>query len=123
MLKPVIGECPICQHELHVTRLSCSHCDAELTGTFQLSKFNQLSKENLYFIELFIKNKGNIKQLEKELNISYPTVKKMLDEVIVQLGYVPEDEERLDHESILQQLAEGKITKDEAMKKLKEISR
>lgn len=123
MQKHVIGECPICKHDLFVTKLECTHCHTEISGQFQLSKFNYLSKEHLYFIELFIKNKGSIKQLEKELNVSYPTVKKMMNEVIADLGYTVDDEE--DEESqakkddILQQLADGKISSDEALKLLK----
>ncbi|MFA6801792.1 MAG: DUF2089 family protein, partial [Acholeplasmataceae bacterium] len=56
-------------------------------GDFTLSKFNYMNADKLYFIEIFIKNRGNIKAIEKELSISYPTVKKMLDEVISELGY------------------------------------
>ncbi|MFH5881446.1 MAG: DUF2089 domain-containing protein [Candidatus Izemoplasmataceae bacterium] len=121
MQRHVIGECPICKHDLFVTKLECTNCHTEISGQFQLSKFNYLSKEHLYFIELFIKNKGSIKQLEKELNISYPTVKKMLDEVIISLGYtvVDDEENNPKKDEILQQLADGKITSEEALKLLK----
>ena len=120
MQKHVIGECPICNHDLFVTKLECSNCHTKISGQFQLSKFNYLSKEHLYFIELFIKNKGSIKQLEKELNVSYPTVKKMLDEVIVQLGYtVTEEENDPKKDEILQKLANGEISSEEALKLLK----
>ena len=120
MQKHVIGECPICKHDLLVTKLECTNCHTEISGQFQLSKFNYLSKEHLYFIELFIKNKGSIKQLEKELNVSYPTVKKMLDEVIVHLGYTVEtDEDQAKKDDILQKLASGEINSEEALKLLK----
>lgn len=119
MLKEVIGQCPICSGELYVSKLSCHECNTEISGQFRLTKFNQLSKENLYFVEVFMKNKGNIKQIEKELNVSYPTVKKMLDEVIVQLGYTPEEDDKPDREAVLKQLADGEITKEEAFKLLK----
>ncbi len=122
MQKHVIGECPICGHDLFVTKLECSHCHSEISGQFQLSKFNYLSKERLYFIELFIKNKGNIKQLEKELKVSYPTVKKMLNEAIEALGYKVEEEEtdERDRDEILEKLAKGEISSEEALKLLKE---
>ena len=97
----VIGECPVCKSDLKVTKLSCTNCSTEITGDFTLSKFNYLSKENLYFIEVFIKNRGNIKQIEKELGISYPTVKKNLDEVIVSLGYQPNEEDKIKRSDIL----------------------
>lgn len=90
---PVLSVCPVCKHDLKVVKLHCDHCDTSVDGTFTLSKFNYLETEKLYFIEVFIKNRGNIKAIEKELNISYPTVKKMLDEVIVGLGYSVDDDE------------------------------
>ncbi len=118
MAKHVIGECPICGQDLYVTKLQCSNCHTEISGEFQLSKFNYLSKENLYFIELFIKNKGSIKKLEKELKVSYPTVKKQLSEVITALGYTDDDsDEPMDYEKdqVLQRLANGEISSQEAM--------
>lgn len=115
----VLGECPVCKSDLKVTKLTCTNCHTELKGNFKLSKFNYLSKDNLYFIEVFIKNRGNIKNIEKELGISYPTVKKMLDEVIVQLGYEVSPEEKKDREDIFKQLEKGEITAEEAAKLLK----
>jgi hypothetical protein len=115
----VIGECPICQSELKVTKLKCSNCHTEISGDFTLSKFNYLSLEHLYFIEVFIKNKGNIKQIEKELGISYPTVKKNLDEVIVHLGYQVDEEEKIKKDEIFMKLEKGEITPQEAAKLLK----
>jgi hypothetical protein len=112
----VINQCPICQGDLQVTELECKSCHTKLTGEFELSKFNHLGKENLYFIEVFMKNRGNIKMVEKELGISYPTVKKTLDEVIKALGYSIEPEEEVSEEisqinptDILKQLADGDI--------------
>ena len=115
----VIGECPICQSDLQVQTLKCGHCSTEIKGAFKLSKFNYLSKEHLYFIEVFIKNKGSIKQIEKELGISYPTVKKNLDEVIVSLGYEVSDEEKIKKEDIFAKLERGEISVLEAAKLIK----
>jgi hypothetical protein len=119
MIKNVIGECPICKGDLLVTKLKCNHCDTEISGSFQLSKFNYLSKEHLYFIEVFLKNRGNIKQIEKELGISYPTVKKNLDEVIVSMGYEIDEEEKANKEEIFKKLEKGEITASEAAKLMK----
>ena len=118
-MRSVIGECPICKGELEVTKLKCNSCHTELSGQFKLSKFNYLSKEDLYFIEVFIKNRGNIKQIEKELGISYPTVKKNLDEVIVSLGYKVDDEEEVKKDEVFKKLEKGEITAQEAAKLLK----
>lgn len=130
---PVLTTCPVCKHELNVVKLHCEHCDTEVTGIFTLSKFNYLETEKLYFIEIFIKNRGNIKAIEKELNISYPTVKKMLDEVIVGLGYsadydeeedIKEKENKKDlknqiKQTILEQIEKGQMTVNEALEALK----
>jgi hypothetical protein len=115
----VIGECPICGGDLIVSKLSCNHCHTELSGAFKLSKFNYLSKEDLYFIEIFIKNRGNIKQIEKELGVSYPTVKKNLDEVIAALGYTVDDKDDVDRADIFRKLENGEISALEAAKLLK----
>lgn len=115
----VIGECPICQSDLNVTTLQCVSCSTEIKGKFKLSKFNYLSKEHLYFIEVFIKNKGNIKQIEKELGISYPTVKKNLDEVIISLGYELSDEDKVKKEDVFAKLEKGEISASEAAKLFK----
>lgn len=130
-VNPVISVCPVCKHDLKVTKLSCDHCDTVIEGNFSLSKFNYLETEKLYFIEVFVKNRGNIKAIEKELNISYPTVKKMLDDVIVGLGYSldpeldneEEEKEKLDQKaskaSILEKIANKEISVMEAVEMLK----
>ncbi len=119
MIKNVIGECPICQSDLIVKKLQCTSCKTEISGEFQLSKFSYLSKEHLYFIEVFIRNKGNIKHIEKELGISYPTVKRNLDEVIVSLGYEVSNEEKANKNEIFIKLENGEITATEAARLMK----
>ena len=119
MIRNVIGECPICESDLIVTKLQCTNCKTEISGEFQLSKFNYLSKEHLYFIEVFIKNRGNIKKIEKELGISYPTVKKSLDDVIASLGYKVSDEDQIKKDEIFKKLEKGEITALEAAKLIK----
>lgn len=115
----VLSSCPVCSSNLEVKKLECSNCNTVIEGNFVLSKFNYLTSESLYFIEVFIKNRGNIKLVEKELNISYPTVKKMLDEVIVGLGYKVDDEEKIESASVLDKVKSGEISVDEALKILK----
>lgn len=124
---PVISECPICQSDLEVIQLKCTHCETEFKGTFTLSKFNYLDTDKLYFIEIFVKNRGNIKMIEKEMGLSYPTIKKMLDEVVEQLGYGENSEEtKVEKEEytgptrseILKQIDEGKLSVEKAAKLL-----
>lgn len=127
---PVMSECPVCNNDLEVKKLSCGHCGTEIDGLFTLSKFNYLSTEKLFFIETFVKNRGNIKAIEKELGYSYPTIKKMLDDVISDLGYSVDqkDEEILENEEpkktkieILNMIDSGEISVEEATKLLAKI--
>ena len=121
-MKKIISRCPVCNHELKVTRLQCSECQTVIENDFALSKFDYLSDEELFFSETFIKCRGNIKEVEKELGISYPTVRSKLDGVIKKLGYEKEarqDEESLKREEVLKLLERGEITAEEAIARLK----
>ncbi len=122
MKRNVIGMCPICSSKLEVTELHCCDCDTTVKGHFKLDKFNYLSKEEKYFIEIFVKNRGNIKEIEKDLGISYPTVKKNLENVINSLGYgEKESNDNLTKKEILEKLSEGKLTSKEALQLMKEL--
>jgi hypothetical protein len=83
----VIGRCPMCEGELVVTHLRCQQCGTGMDGVFHLNKFDRLSRDHLRFVDVFMKNRGVIRDVEKELGISYPTVRSRLDEVIRALGH------------------------------------
>lgn len=125
MKKEVISKCPICGDELTITRLHCHNCGVEINGDFSLSKLCRLSKEQLTFVLLFLKNQGNIKAIEKDMNISYPTVKKILNDVLVNLGYDVGDEEigktAVQRQEILDKLANKELSFDEANQMLKNL--
>ena len=87
MLHPVIGRCPVCGDELAVTRLHCGSCDTQIEGRFQLGRFQRLSADQLAFVEVFVKNRGIIKDVEAELGISYPTVRARLDDALRAMGF------------------------------------
>lgn len=112
-----------------ITRLSCSHCQSKLEGEFTGCKFCRLPAEQREFIEVFIKCRGNIKDVEKELGISYPTVRNRLDGAIEALGYqVQKDGEDFEAEkslrqAVLQSLERGEISAGEAAKQLKRIGK
>ena len=105
-MKKVISRCPVCNHELTVVRLKCDSCETVIENNFRLSKFDYLSDEELYFTETFIWCRGNIKEVEKELGISYPTVRSKLDAITKK-------------EEILKALENGEITAEEAIAQLK----
>lgn len=120
MKKIVLGRCPICQSKLKVIRLQCGTCKTGIDGEFELDKFSYLTDEQKTFIEIFIKNRGNIKEIEKDLGISYPTVRRNLDQVIEALGYsVKPSDEEVNKKDILEKLSVGALTPEEALKKLR----
>ena len=119
-MNKVISRCPVCRSELTVARLKCDACDTVIENNFRLSKFDYLSEEELDFTETFIRCRGNIKEVEKELGISYPTVRSRLDAVIKKLGYdAGADGQALKREEILKALESGEITAEQAIAQLK----
>ncbi len=119
---PLIGQCPICQDNLVVTRLHCRNCDTSLEGHFELGRLSQLTPEQLSFIETFVRCEGKITRVEQELGISYPTVRSRLHDVIRALGYeVGEEEPPIGEEkrrSILEDLEQGRLSSEEAIRLL-----
>ncbi|NLJ80924.1 MAG: DUF2089 domain-containing protein [Firmicutes bacterium] len=118
------GKCPICGNRFLVTKLSCNFCGTKLEGEFSPCKFCQLSPEHREFMEIFIKCRGNIKDVERELGISYPTVRNRLDSLAAALGYSKpersgEEKKRERIQQVLDALEGGKITAAEAEKQLK----
>ena len=121
------SNCPFCKGEVFIKEFECSHCHTEIRGKFRQNRFNLFSKEQLYFIEVFLKNEGNIKLVEKDLGISYPTVKSKLQKIIGILGYTdPSAQEEIESQkqerlALLDQLKNGKADVVETLKKLGEL--
>ncbi len=123
-MNPVIGRCPICRDTLEVVRLYCRHCDTAIEGHFSLGRFYQLSPEQLQFVETLIRCEGKLNRVGEELNLSYPAVRSRLNEVIRALGYEVREEgvaiaER--RRAVLQDLADGKLTPEEALQALSNL--
>lgn len=123
MVNKLPGNCPVCSNDLLITGLRCPDCNTSIKGEFHLEKLFQLNPEQLDFIKVFIKSRGNIKEVEKELGISYPTVRSKLDKVIQDLGYnvdeSPDDNAIEKRKEILDSLEKGEIKTEEAVKLLK----
>ncbi len=119
MAYKIINECPVCSSRLVAVRLNCKTCGTNIESEFELSRFESLTKEQVAFAETFLKNRGIIKDVEKELGISYPTVRAKLDDVIKSLGFEIKEEPKEDINSILDNLEKGDIDIDEAIKRIK----
>ena len=120
MKKHIIpGECPVCGGELKIDSISCTECDMKMTGTFYVSGFSKLTPKQLEFVKAFIMCKGSIKEMEKELGISYPTVKSRLDEVAGALGLSVEPEPETGNADVLESLDRGELSIEEAVNIIK----
>lgn len=85
----VISTCPVCASELAVTRLHCNSCGTTLEGDFSVGRFGRLNRDQLALLESFLRSRGNLREMERELGISYPTVRSRVEALVRALGFVP----------------------------------
>jgi hypothetical protein len=127
MPRDVISTCPVCSSELSITRLQCRGCGTAIEGDFNVGRFGRLSREQLALLESFLRARGNAKELERELKVSYPTVRARIESLVRALGLadgpLPEDgaegngrsgESAELRRDVLERLARHEITADEA---------
>ncbi len=118
---PLIPQsCPSCSSPLVVTQLNCTSCGTGVVGKFELSPFFRLSPESLNFLEVFVRNRGNVKEVERETGESYWAIRRQLDEVITEMGMeAPQaDDISTRRQEILARLSRGEINVQEATKLL-----
>ncbi|MGM0508051.1 MAG: DUF2089 domain-containing protein [Fusobacteriota bacterium] len=114
----MIGSCPVCYNELTITELQCEKCKTKITGSFKMSEFDKLNDEQKYFALKFIENEGNIKKIEEDLGISYPTVKNKLKDLKSALGF-KRVKPKINKAEILDKISKGEMTTEEGIKLLK----
>jgi hypothetical protein len=126
-MRPILDKCPVCGEVLTAVRLHCRNCDTTIEGQFAIGRFERLSSEQLAFVETFVRCEGKMNRMEEALNLSYPTIRSRLREVIRALGYETasgDDTAGLaeeDRRKILDDLAEGRITSDQAVQLLRRV--
>jgi hypothetical protein len=143
MVHDVIATCPVCSGELTVARLHCRTCGTALEGEFGVGRFGRLDREQLGLLESFLRSRGNLKEMERELGISYPTVRGRVDALIRSLGLadgdatdadvdqdldateafevVKEGEASAERRDILERLARREISAEQAATALREL--
>ena len=142
MVHDVIATCPVCAGELTIARLHCRTCGTALEGEFGVGRFGRLDREQLSLLESFLRSRGNLKEMERELGISYPTVRGRVDALIRTLGLAEGgatdadfvDDEDLDEEEaiaasdaagqrrdILERLARREINAEQAATALRDL--
>ncbi len=121
---PVLTRCPVCGDELRIVRLQCGACGSALEGNFTLGRLQGLTREQMQFVEVFLKCRGKIKDVEEELGISYPTVVARLNDVVAAMGFEVRQEDAeaaARRQQILDELAAGTITAPEAASRLRAL--
>jgi hypothetical protein len=117
--------CPSCSSPLAVTQLNCTVCGTGVVGKFELSPFSRLSPDSLKFLETFVRNRGNVKEMERETGESYWAIRRRLDEVIAEMGMEAAKEKEDDlstrRQEILAQLSRGEINVQEATRLLSQL--
>src|SRR5271170_3536928 len=131
-MRPIILKCPSCDGNLTVARLDCPECAISIEGEFTPPALLKLTGAQIDFVEVFLKNRGNIREVERELGVSYPTVRARLDEVIEAIGRnlassrddarsdrsASDDTTARNRRAILERLSAGKISPEDAMRAL-----
>ena len=126
-MHPLLGKCPVCGQELTVARLECRTCGTEISGQFSAGRLSRLNPEEVQFVEIFIKNRGNAYKVGEELGLAYSTVRARLTDIILSMGYEPGAEPKEEpavavppekRRTILEDLRHGKISADEAVRLL-----
>ena len=118
----LISECPVCGGNLHVTHLKCSSCGTELHGEFLANEFARLPQDKLDFLRTFLSCRGNLKEVEAELSISYPTVRARLDQLLLALKLAGREESAdtaADQAEVLAALERGELSVEEAEQRLR----
>jgi len=131
----VIATCPVCTKELSVTRLHCRSCGTSLEGDFSVGRFGRLNREQLALLESFLRSRGNLREMERELEISYPTVRGRVEALVRALGFgaraddVDDDDAPTEaiatptRDAILEQLARHEITAEAAASAIRALGR
>ena len=100
----IISECPSCGTELRVSVLHCPNCEMELHNDFQLTAFDLLTAEQTNFLISFLKQRGNMSCVQRELGISYPTAKKRLDDLLTALKLADNNQQEGNGEEVIDML-------------------
>ena len=126
-MRPEVPACPSCGRDLVICRYECPECGLGIDGEFTRNRFSRLSATAQEFLVLFVQTRGNLREVGRELQLSYPTVRNRLDAVIRELGLDPAsnwstDEITRERKGILQELEDGELSPDEAEELLRALA-
>ena len=128
-MRKVLEQCPSCGGELEITRVNCTRCETVVSGRYQPCRFCKLPPESVLFLEAFVRNRGNVKEMERELGISYWTIRTQLNELIEELGFEVDNNAEAEREealktqrrSTLEQIDRGELSASDAAVQLAKL--
>ncbi len=117
----LLNHCPTCHSRMEITQISCTACDTVILGRFEPCRFCTLEDADLNFLEAFLRSRGNVKEMERDLGISYWTIRTRLGELLDKLGYGEKPDQtslKEKRRAILERVAKGELTSQEASRLL-----
>lgn len=129
----ILEQCPTCGGVLFISELSCTQCETRVSGRFYATRFARLSTDSLHFLEIFVKNRGNVKEMEREIDLSYWSIRNKLNHIIEELGFeedapgggrhadIHAQAAKAARQAVLDRLDRGEISVEEAAGRLTEI--
>lgn len=131
-----ISNCPNCQRALSPRVMACHSCELEIKGAFELNEFALLDADSLHFLRVFVHCEGHIREMERALGISYPTIKAKVASLKKRLGMgetaVPVIQETKSDpeaavgysvEELLGQVEDGKLSVEDALRQIRRNAR
>ena len=110
--------CPVCSDRLNLTRLTCPSCRTELSGDFVTCEFCALGDDDRAVLRVFLASRGNMKELERHLGVSYPTARARFDTLLAKLGIERPAVPSPSRVELMEQVARGEIDVEEALRRL-----
>ena len=111
------SQCPVCGDRLAVTRLGCGSCGTELAGVFSSCAFCALTEKETEMLQVFLASRGNLRDLEKHLGVSYPTARLKFNQLLEKLGLAGSADPTptgLTRDQVLAEVASGALSPAEA---------
>jgi hypothetical protein len=114
--KKLIAKCPVCEGELFISELSCRKCDTKIKGEFEIPPFSRLDEQEREFLMIFLRSRGSLRDVQRELALSYPTVRNRLDALLAKMGILTSSASQEEINDVLDKLEQGELSAEDAVK-------
>ncbi len=114
--KKLIGKCPVCRGSLYISELSCRECDVKIRGDFEIPPFSRLNDDERDFLAIFLRSRGSLRDVQRELALSYPTVRSRLDALLAKMGIISAGPSKEEIDEVLDRLEAGDLSAEEAVR-------